>query len=123
MKLFDLKPFEAQEIRSLALWHLAYIFLVALFFAFIYYFGYFKTTKFLKESALFIYVSPISTLIFVFISPWRRAWLAAIVGTYERLEGDFIFCFMASLVFLMGFYFYSILLWGLGALGPSIFYI
>ncbi|MDR1922187.1 MAG: hypothetical protein LBS31_10675 [Candidatus Adiutrix sp.] len=122
MRLFDLNSGEKKQLRRLIRWHAGYILLIAAFFTFIYYFGYFKSHPFLRESPIFIYISPLSTFLFVLVSPWRSQWKRAIVGTYERLEGEAVFCLMAALVFLTGFYFYSLLIWGLGALGPSIFY-
>jgi hypothetical protein len=122
MKLFDLSLKERHFLHRLVLWHLGYVFLILIFFSIIYYFGYFKSSAWLHESTIFTYWSPTATLIFVFVSPWRPSWRRAITGTFERLEGEKIFCLMAALVFFFGFYLYSLLLWGLGALLPSLFY-
>ena len=122
MKLFDLSFKESRALHRLIFWHLGYISLILIFFSIIYYFGYFKSSGWLDESALFTYWSPAATLIFVLVSPWRPGWQKALTGTFERLEGEKIFCLMATLVFCFGFYLYSLLLWGLGALLPSLFY-
>lgn len=121
MKLFDLDNRQRREARRLILWHLAYMALIAVFFIIIYYFNIFKSSRLLKERAIFIYLAPLSTLAFIIISPWRGRWRRAIKDTYDRLEGEPAFCIMAALVFYFGFYIYSVLLWGLGALGPSLF--
>jgi len=122
MKLFDLSHKERRSLQRLIHWHLGYLLLILIFFSIIYYFGYFKSANWLNESAIFTYWSPVATLIFVFVSPWSPSWRRAINGTFERLEGEKIFCLMAALVFFFGFYLYSLLLWGLGALLPSLFY-
>ena len=122
MKLFDLSADEKKEFRRLIYWHLAYLALVAIFFWVIYYFGYFQKHPILRDKPLFTVAAPVVTLIFVAISPWRSDWLLAIVDTYRRLEGSPIFCLMGAFVFIFGFYIYSVLLWGLAALGPSLFY-
>jgi len=122
MKLFDLSDPEQNELRRAILWHLAYLAVVALFFWIIYFFGFFKSHPFLRDKPIFTIISPLTTLVFVAISPWRKKWLRAIVDTYYRLEGSPAFCFMGALVFLFGFYLYSVLLWGLAALGPALFY-
>ena len=122
MKLFDLNRQERKTIRRLALWHLGYLAFIAAFFWIIYYFGFFKSHRFLRDKPLFLVMAPICTIIFIFLSPWRRHWLMALKDTRDRLESEPVFCLMAALVFLVGFYLYSVLLWGLGALGPSLFY-
>ena len=122
MKFFDLNAQEQRTLRGLILWHLGYIFMILIFFSIIYYFGYFKSAPWLEESNIFNYLAPLSTLGFVVISPWRGHWRRALAGTWERLERETVFCVMAALVFGAGFYFYSLLLWGLGALLPSLFY-
>jgi len=122
MKLFDLDNRQRKEARRLALWHLAYMTLIAGFFIIIYYFGIFKSSLLLRERAIFIYLAPLATLAFVIVSPWREQWRRALKDTYDRLEGEPAFCVMAAIVFYFGFYIYSVLLWGLGALGPSLFY-
>jgi len=122
MKLFDLDHQQERELRLLILWHLAYLLLISLFFGFIYYYGYFKAHPILKESPIFMFFAPLVTLIFVLISPWRKNWRGAVKNTFDRLEGEPAFCIMGAVVFIIGFYFYSVLLWGLGALIPSVFY-
>jgi hypothetical protein len=122
MKLFDLSLKERRLLRRLVFWHLGYLFLILIFFSIIYYFGYFKSSEWLNESAIFTYWAPAATLIFVLVSPWRPSWQQALAGAFERLEGEKIFCLMAALVFSFGFYLYSLLLWGLGALLPSLFH-
>lgn len=122
MKLFDLNPFEEKNVKRVLVWHLGYIAFIALFFALIYYFGLYKSHRLLRDSPLFTYAAPLSTAIFALISPWRGKWRAAIVDTYERLDHEPVFCLMGGLVFAVGFFFYSVLLWGLGALGPALFY-
>jgi hypothetical protein len=96
--------------------------LILIFFSVIYYFGYFKSSVWLNERAIFNYWSPAATLGFVLVSPWRPIWREALTETFERLEGEKVFCLMAALVFIFGFYLYSLLLWGLGALLPSLFH-
>lgn len=122
MKLFDLNSQEEKTLRRVLLWHLGYLALVAAFFWIIYYFGYFKNHPLLRDKPLFTLAAPGATFIFAMISPWRKKWLGAVSDTYARLEGEPAFCFMAALVFIFGFYLYSVLLWGLAALGPSLFY-
>lgn len=122
MKLFDLNRQERKTLRRLAWWHLGYIALIALFFWVIYYFGFFKSHRLLRDRPIFTVMAPLCTLLFIAVSPWRKAWLAALRDTRDRLEGEPVFCLMAALVFVVGFYLYSVLLWGLGALGPSLFY-
>lgn len=121
MRLFDLKPYEAGEVKRFLAWHLGYVALIAAFFALIYYFGLFKSHYLLKESPLFTYVAPLSTAAFTALSPWRGAWRRAIRDTWARL-GEPAFRLMGAFVFITGFFFYSVFLWGLGALGPSIVY-
>jgi len=122
MKLFDLNNQQLKEARRLIAWHLAYMALIAAFFIIIYYFGIFKSSMLLRERAIFIYLAPLTTLVFILVSPWRGKWRAAIKDTYDRLEGEPAFCLMAALVFYFGFYIYSLLIWALSALGPSLFY-
>ncbi|MDR2945667.1 MAG: hypothetical protein LBV79_02835 [Candidatus Adiutrix sp.] len=122
MKLFDLDNRQQREVRRFFTWHLAYMALIAVFFTVIYYFGIFKSSRLLRERAIFTVLAPLCTLAFVAASPWRDRWLHAVRDTYERLEGEPAFCLMGGLVFYFGFYIYSVLLWGLGALGPSLFY-
>lgn len=122
MKLFDLSGPEKKELRRVIIWHLLYLAVVAAFFWIIYYFGYFKSHPFLRDKPIFTVLSPLCTILFVAISPWRKDWLRAIADTYKRLEGSPVFCLMGGFVFIFGFYIYSVLLWGLAALGPSLFY-
>lgn len=123
MKLFDLNRQERNTLRELVIWHLGYLAFIAAFFWVIYYFDLFRSHRFLKEKPIFLALAPVCTLAFVIISPWRKNWLMALKDTRERLEGEPAFYLMGALVFLMGFYLYSVLLWGLGALGPFLFYI
>ncbi len=122
MKLFDLSQQQEREIRRLVVWHLGYFLAIVVFFSVIYYFGYFKAHRFLREGPIFTILAPLCTAAFILVSPWRGSWRRALENTYARLEGEPAFCLMGGLVFLFGFYIYSILLWALGALGPSIFY-
>ena len=122
MKLFDLTLKESLSLRRLVIWHLGYLALILIFFSVIYYFRYFKSSAWLHENVIFTYWSPAATLVFILVSPWRSIWRRALTETLERLEGEKIFCLMAALVFFFGFYLYSLFLWGLGALLPSLFY-
>ena len=122
MKLFALTHKEMVSLRSLISWHLGYLALILLFFSIIYYFRYFKSSAWLTESNIFTYWSPTATLVFILVSPWRASWRRALTETFERLEGEKVFCLMAAVIFFFGFYLYSLLLWGLGALLPSLFY-
>lgn len=122
MKLFDLSPIERRAVVQFVLWHIGFI-LYAAFFAFIiYHFNLFKAYWFLSEFWILNLISPLQTLLFVLISPYRRDWLRAIKNMYRALDGDRIYCTMAFLVLVLGFYLYNILLWGLGGLVPSIIY-
>jgi hypothetical protein len=103
-------------------WHIGYILVVAAFFTFIYVTGLFKTRFFLRERFIYLFLSQMTTFVFVLISPWRRRWLQALTDMYHRLEGQEILCILAAFVFLFGFFIYSIFIWGLGALGPSLAY-
>lgn len=122
MKLFDLDIYQERELKRLVAWHLGYLAAVAVFFFIIYYFGYFKSTWLLQERSIFTFWAPACTAVFVGLSPWRPTWRRALEDTRARLEGEPVFCVMAGLVFLFGFFIYSVLLWGLGALVPSLFY-
>jgi membrane-bound acyltransferase YfiQ involved in biofilm formation len=115
-------PGELRRLTRFARWHLSYMALIALFFLAIYSTGSFKSTVFLKEKFIFLVIAPASTAVFVLLSPWRARWREAVAGMYERLEGQEAFCVMAGIVFLFGFLMYSVLMWGLGALLPSLFY-
>ncbi|MDR1545851.1 MAG: hypothetical protein LBU12_03910 [Deltaproteobacteria bacterium] len=118
----ELTPAESRSINRFLRWHLGYLLVVALFFVGLYVTGRFKSHVFLREKFLFLVLAPLTTGVFVILSPWRRRWLAAVEDMYRRLEGQAVFCLMAGLVFLFGFFAYSIFLWGLAALGPSLFY-
>jgi hypothetical protein len=115
-------PGELRRVTRFARWHLAYILLVAVFFSLLYVTDTFKSNVFLREKFIFLVMAPVSTLAFVLLSPWRADWKKAITGTYDLLEGQDAFCAMAALVFLFGFFVYSLLIWGLGAFVPSLFY-
>jgi hypothetical protein len=115
-------PGEFRKLTRFARWHLSYMALVAAFFALLYLTGTFKSSVFFREKFIFLVMSPVCTLVFILLSPWRGAWKEAIVGMYVRLEGQEAFCVMGGLVFLFGFLIYSVLIWGLGALVPSLFY-
>lgn len=103
-------------------WHLAYICLVAIFFSVVYFTGNFRKNFFLEEKFIFVFLAPLATLVFVTISPWRKAWKDALFGLFKRVEGQEIFFALGSFVFLFGFFLYSLFIWGLGALLPSLFY-
>ncbi len=122
MKLFALTDIERKQVRRLIIWHLAYLLCIAFFFSIIYYWGFFKAHPLLKESPLFLLFAPLATILFIVISPWRTNWKKALISMYHRLEGEAAFCLMGALVLVLGFYLYSVFLWGLGALIPSILY-
>jgi hypothetical protein len=115
-------PRELRRLTRFARWHLSYIALIAVFFSLLYLTGTFKSVFFLREKFIFLVIAPLSTFLFVFLCPWKGNWKEAIVGMYYRLEGQEVFLAMGAVVFFIGFFFYSILLWGLGALVPSLFY-
>ncbi|MDR2140315.1 MAG: hypothetical protein LBR11_00710 [Deltaproteobacteria bacterium] len=119
MRLFDLNPLERSRLRQFLRWHLAYLLVVALFFSLIYFTGLFRSHLVFREKFIFLVLAPVSTAIFVCLSPWRRHWLEAIVDTRRRLEGQLVFCLLAGFVFVFGFFIYSVFIWGLGALGPA----
>ncbi|MDR3203656.1 MAG: hypothetical protein LBV23_02765 [Deltaproteobacteria bacterium] len=122
MRLFDLSFAENKRINQFLRWHAVYLFLIAGFFVLINETGVYKKYYLLRERTIFLFLAPLTTALFVLLSPWRARWLEALRGMYERLEGQEIFCFLAAWVFLFGFFIYSIFIWGLGALGPSLFY-
>jgi hypothetical protein len=122
MKLFDLDTRQERELRRVVTWHLGYLAAITVFFSIIYYFGYFKSTRLLQERSIFTFWAPVCTAVFAGLSPWRPIWRRALEETRARLEGEPVFCVMAGLVFFFGFFIYSVLLWGLGALVPSLFY-
>lgn len=96
--------------------------LIALFFSLLYITDTFKSSVFLREKFIFLVIAPISTIVFVLLSPWKGQWKEAIIAMYNRLEGQEVFLAMGAIVFIFGFFFYSVLIWGLGALVPSLFY-
>ncbi|MDR2366635.1 MAG: hypothetical protein LBF58_00765 [Deltaproteobacteria bacterium] len=122
LRLFDSDPAVRLKVNRFLRWHAGYILAVAVFFSVIYLTGYFKSNFFLKERFIYLGLSPISTIVFVLISPWRGAWHKALKGMYQRLEGQEVLCALAAFVFLFGFFIYGIFIWGLGALGPSLVY-
>ena len=122
MRLFDSDPGVRLKLNRFLRWHCGYILTVAAFFTVIYVTGLFKSHFLLKERFIYLGLSPISTLVFVIISPWRGAWLKALKDMYQRLEGQEVLCALAAFVFLFGFFIYGIFIWGLGALGPSLAY-
>ncbi|MDR2461445.1 MAG: hypothetical protein LBE38_11835 [Deltaproteobacteria bacterium] len=118
----DMTSTDLRRVTRFARWHLAYIALVLAFFSRVYMTGSLRANFFLEERFIFLVLAPCTTLLFVLICPWRKNWLEAIKTMYQRLEGQEIFCVLAALVFLIGFFFYSLLIWGLGAIIPSIVY-
>jgi hypothetical protein len=120
VRLFDLNDQEKKSLRQFWRWHLGYLLVVALFFSFIYFCGLFRSHLVFREKFLFLVLAPVSTMIFVYLSPWRNHWREAIVDTWRRLEGQAVFCLLAGFVFVFGFFVYSVFIWGLGALGPSL---
>ena len=123
MKLFDLPPSKKLEAYRLIKWHLVYIVIVSLFFSIIYYFNFYKSHPMLKESFIFNFISPASTAIFIYISPWRKEWWRALSQIRNRVEGQMVFMVMAFLVFAFGFYIYGALIWVLGAMVPTFVYV
>jgi hypothetical protein len=115
-------PGEFRKVTRFARWHLCYLLVIALFFSLLFFTGTYKTIEIFRERFIFLVLSPLSTLVFVLASPWRGAWKEAVLAMYERLEGEEVFCVMGGMVFLFGFFIYSVFLWGLGALIPSLFY-
>lgn len=122
MKLFDLGPQDRQSLQKFVAWHLGYIGYVCIFTFGLYYFHLFKAFWFLKESWILNLVAPLHTVLFIAISPYRHRWIQAIKNMYRVLDGDPVFCLMALLILLVGFYLYNGLIWGLGSLLPSIFF-
>ena len=122
MKLFDLQPEEKHGVRTFLLWHFGYVLYVALFSLVIFQFGLFKSYWFLKEVWILNLLAPMHTLAFVLPGPYRRNWIGAVVNMYRTLDGDPIFFFMSMLVFGLGLYLYTVIIWGLGGLLPSIFF-
>ncbi|MEW5722308.1 MAG: hypothetical protein AB1896_04330 [Thermodesulfobacteriota bacterium] len=122
MKLFDLSLEEKLAVKKFLAWHFGYVAYVGLLAFAIYYFRLFKAHWFLKEYWILNLVSPLHTLFFIVISPYRRDWLVAVKNMYLTLEGEPVFCLMALLLALVGFYLYNAVIWGLGSLIPSIFF-
>lgn len=122
MKLFNLLPTERQDLKRFLLWHAGYLLYVIAFFFLIFGLGWFKSVWYLKEAVIFNVLAPLHTLVFILVSPFRRRWVLAVVNMYHALDGELVFCAMAALVGLFGLYFYSLLIWLLGALIPGILY-
>lgn len=122
LRLFDPDPAVRLQFNRFLRWHAGYILVVAGFFSFIYVTGLFKSTFFLRERFIYLCLSQMATVVFVLIGPWRRDWYRALRDMYLRLEGQELLCALAVFVFLFGFFIYSICIWGLGALGPSLVY-
>jgi hypothetical protein len=113
---------ESVQIKRFMRWHIVYLLTVAVFFTVIYFTGLFRSNIFLKEKALFLIIAPVATALFVLVSPWRDKWFNAVGSMYSRLEGQGVYCVLAAFVFVFGFLIYSIFIWGLGALVPSLVY-
>ena len=113
---------EKRALFKFIAWHLGYVAYVVLFALIIYRYNLFKAYWFLKEFWILNLLSPVHTVIFIVISPYRQHWIQAVKNMYRALDGEPIFCFMASLLFLMGFYLYNGVIWGLGSLIPSLFF-
>ncbi|MBU2547030.1 MAG: hypothetical protein KKB20_01345, partial [Proteobacteria bacterium] len=88
----------------------------------IYHFGLFKSYWFLREPWIINMLAPAHTAVFIALSPYRWDWLTALGTMYRELDGDLVFFSMALLVFLVGFYLYSLMIWLGGALLPIIFF-
>lgn len=123
MKLFSLIPEEKHGLKLFLAWHLGYAGYVALFSLVIYEFHLFKAHWLLKESWIINMLAPAHTLAFVAISPYRRDWVRAVGRIYRELDGDIVFFMMALVIFLVGFYLYSTMIWFAGALVPIIIFI
>jgi len=122
MKLFDLLPEERQGVKKFVAWHAGYAFYVCLFFLILFRFNLFKSHWFLEEFWIINLWAPLHTLAFIALSPYRRDWVKAVGNMYRALDGDMIFCIMALVVFGVGFYFYSLIIWLAGGLFPSIIF-
>ncbi|MDR1079377.1 MAG: hypothetical protein LBQ79_00055 [Deltaproteobacteria bacterium] len=122
MHIFELTPAEFRQVARFARWHLIYIAVVAAFFSAVYFSGTFRANFFFEEKFIFLVDAPAATVLFVALSPWRTDWRRALVGMYQRLEGQAIFCALGALMFAFGFFIYSIFIWGLGAFLPSLLY-
>jgi multisubunit Na+/H+ antiporter MnhG subunit len=113
---------ERQKVDIFIRWHLSYLGLVAVFFSLVYLTGLYRQFFFLKEKFIFLVLSPVSTAVFVTLSPWKGHFKAALKDLFHRLEGQGVFCVLGAGLFLFGFFVYSIFIWGLGALAPSLVY-
>jgi hypothetical protein len=122
LHLFELSPAEFRQVSRFARWHLLYILAVAAFFSAVYFTGSFRSSVLFEEKFIFLVDAPAATVLFVMISPWRRAWREALSGMYRRLEGQAIFCALGAFLLAFGFLIYSVLIWGLGAFLPSLLY-
>ncbi|MBW2062951.1 MAG: hypothetical protein JRI95_15520 [Deltaproteobacteria bacterium] len=122
MKLFDLLPNERHNLYRFLVWHLGYLIYVSAFFVIIYEFDLFRSYWFLKEAWIIYMLCPLHTLVFTLISPFRRDWVVAMANMYRALDGELIFCTMATMIMGVGFYLYSLLFWLVGGLIPTIIY-
>ncbi|MBW1709357.1 MAG: hypothetical protein JRG97_09975 [Deltaproteobacteria bacterium] len=122
MKLFDLLPSEKHGLNRFIAWHLGYLIYVSAFFVIIFEFGLFKSYWFLKEAWIIYLLSPLHTVVFTLISPFRRDWFRVIVNMYRALDGELIFCTMAAMILALGFYLYGLIIWVIGGLIPAIIY-
>jgi hypothetical protein len=122
MKLFDMAPEEKRGLRRFLAWHAGYALYVCLLFFILYRLDLFKSRWFLEEAWILNLWAPLHTIVFVFITPYRRDWGNAMKRMYRSLDGDPVFCVMALLVFGVGFYLYSLIIWLAGALLPSILF-
>jgi len=113
---------ERKKLNRFLRWHFVYILMVTLFFSLIYMRGIYRSNFIFSEKFLFLVLAPVCTIIFVVLSPWSSLWRGALKNMYLRLEGQAIFCALAGFVFVFGFFGYSVFIWGLGALGPSLVY-
>lgn len=122
MKLFDLSPDEKSAVNRFLAWHLGYVCYVAFFAFAILRLNLFKAYWFLEEYWILNLISPIHTVAFIALSPYRKDWINGILNMYRALDGEPIFCIMALLIFILGFYLYNGVIWGLGSFIPFIFY-
>ena len=122
MKLFDLKPEEKHSVKKFMAWHAGYVIYVGLFGFSLFYFNLFKAYWFFREVWLLNLVAPTHTILFILISPYRRDWALALKNLYRSLDGDPIFLGMGLMVFGLGFYLYTCLIWAAGSLVPSLFF-
>lgn len=122
MKLFALLPEERQGLKTFVGWHVGYVAYVTLFFWILFRYRLFKSHWLLEEFWLINMVGPVHTLVFTLVSPFRRHYALAIGNMYRALDGELVFCLMALIVFGVGFYLYSLIIWLLGGLIPAIIY-